>query len=85
MQILVVILGYAELRAASSWDMFLNLQTTYPNGGWMYFKINNDDYIQLPGSDNKVNIYKDTTISGKLEITNNIQLGGVFIRECNCW
>ena len=25
--------GYAELKTASSWDMFLNLQTTYPNGG----------------------------------------------------
>ena len=59
--------GYAELRAASSWDMFLNLQTTYPNCGWMCFKIKNDDYIQLPGSDNKVTIYKDTTISGHLE------------------
>ena len=54
-------IGYAELKANGSWDMFLNLQTTYPNGGWMYFKINNDDYMQLPGSDNKVNIYKDTS------------------------
>ena len=25
--------GYAELRAASSSDMYLNLKTTYPNGG----------------------------------------------------
>ena len=31
--------GYAELKAAGSWDMFQNLQTTYPNGGWKYFKI----------------------------------------------
>ena len=60
--------GYAELRAATSYDMFLNLQTTYPNGGWMYFKINNDDYMQLSGSDNKVNIYKDTPISTNLTI-----------------
>ena len=60
-------IGYAELKANGSWDMLLNLQTTYPNGGWMYFKINNDDYIQLSGSGNKVNIYKDTSISGNLE------------------
>ena len=33
----------------------------------MYFKINNDDYIQLPGSDDKVSIYKDTTVSGNLD------------------
>ena len=33
--------GYAELKAASSYDMFLNLNTTYPNGGWMYFNFNN--------------------------------------------
>ena len=59
--------GYAELKANGSWDMFLNLSTTYPNGGWMYFKIHNDDYMQLSGSDNKVNIYKDTTISGHLD------------------
>ena len=32
--------GYAELKADGSWDMLLNLRTTYPNGGWMYFKIN---------------------------------------------
>ena len=58
--------GYAELKAASSYDMFLNLPTTRTDGGWMYFKINNDDYMQLPGGDNKVNIYKGTTISGTL-------------------
>ena len=29
----------------------------------MCFKINNDDYIQVSSSDNKVNIYKDTTIN----------------------
>ena len=33
----------------------------------MYFKTNNDDYIQPSGSDNKVNVYKDTSISGNLE------------------
>ena len=60
--------GYDELKANGSWGMFLNLQTTYPNGGWMYFKIKNDDYIQLPGSGNKVNIYKDTTISGNSDV-----------------
>ena len=59
--------GYAELKAASSYEMFLNLSTTRTDGGWMYFKINNDDYIQLSGSDNKVNSYKDTTISGNLD------------------
>ena len=37
--------GYAELKAASSYGMFLNLPTTRTDGGWMQFKINNDDYI----------------------------------------
>ena len=60
--------GYAESKAASSYDMLLNLSTTRTDGGWMYFKINNDDYIQLPSSDNKVNIYKDTTKSGNLDV-----------------
>ena len=60
--------GYAELKAASSYDIFLNLSTTRTDGGWMYFKINNDDFIQLSSSDNKVNIYKDTTISGNLDV-----------------
>ena len=60
--------GYAEMRAANSYDMFLNLSTTRTDGGWMYFKINNDDYMQLPSSDNKVNMYKDTTISGNLDV-----------------
>ena len=60
--------GYAELRAANSYDMFLNLSTTRTDGGWVYFKINNDSYMQLSGSDNKVNIYKDTTISGNLDV-----------------
>ena len=60
--------GYAELNAASSCDMYLNLETTYPSGGWMYFKINGGSYMQVPWSDNKVNIYKDTTISGNLDV-----------------
>ena len=59
--------GYAELRAANSYDMCLNLSTTRTDEGWMYFKINNDDYMQLSSSDNNVNIYKDTSISGTLE------------------
>ena len=59
--------GYAELKAESSYGMFLNLSTTRTDGGWMYFKINNDDYIQLSGSGNKVNIYKDTAASGNLD------------------
>ena len=47
--------------------MFLNLSTTYPNGGWMYLKMNNDGYMQLSGSDDKVNVYKDTTVCGNLD------------------
>ena len=47
--------------------MFVNLSTTRIDGCWMYFKINNDDYIQLSSSDNKVNIHKDTAISGNLD------------------
>ena len=58
--------GYAELRAAGSYDMFLNLSTTRTDGGWMYFKNDNDHYIQLSGSGNKVKIYKDTTIPSNL-------------------
>ena len=34
----------------------------------MYFKINNDDNIPLSGSGNKVNIYRNTTISGNLDV-----------------
>ena len=59
--------GYGELRAASSYDMYLNRSTTRTDGGWMHFKINNNDYIQVSGSDNKVSIYKGT-ISGNLDV-----------------
>ena len=68
----------AELRAASSYDLFLNLNTTYPNGGWMYFKINNDDYIQLSGSDNKINIYKDTSISSTVKVNGDLDSSNKF-------
>ena len=44
--------GHYELHCASPWDLFLNLQTPYPNGGWMYFQINDASFMQLPGSDN---------------------------------
>ena len=60
--------GYAELKAHSSYDMFLNRSATRTDGGWMYFEIDNDDYIQVPGSDSKVNFYKNTTISGNLDV-----------------
>ena len=49
--------------------MLLNLSTTRTDGGWMHFRINNDSYMRLPGGDNKVNIYKDTTISGNLDVS----------------
>ena len=60
--------GYAELRAATSYGMYLNLNTSYPNGGCMYFKINNDNFMQCSASANKVNIYKDTVITGRLDV-----------------
>ena len=66
--------GHAELKANCSWDMFLNFQTTYRNGGWMYFKINNDSCMQLSCSDNKVNIFKDTTISVNLDVSKVLNL-----------
>ena len=72
--------GYAELKANGSWDMFLNLQTTYPNGGWMYFKVNNDGYIQLSGSGNKVNIYEDTTRSGHLDVGSGSSSKTIYMR-----
>ena len=52
--------GYAELKAASSHDMLPNLSTTRTDGGWMCSKSSNDDYMQLPGSDNKVNFITKT-------------------------
>ena len=60
--------GYAELSIASPWDLWINLETTFPNGGWVYFKIHNDSYMQLSGSDNKVNVYKDASTSGNLDV-----------------
>ena len=60
--------GYSELNTASSWDLWINLETTYPSGGWMYFKINIDSYMRLSGSDNKVNIHKDTSVDGNLDV-----------------
>ena len=61
--------GYAELKALTSYDMYLNLSTTRTDGGWMYFAINGNNYMQLSGSDNKVNIYKDTTINCNLDVS----------------
>ena len=64
--------GYAELKVANSYDMFLNLPTARTDGGWMYFKINNDNYMQLSSSDNKVGIHKDTSISPNLTINGDL-------------
>ena len=70
--------GYAGLRAASSYGMYLNLSTTRTDGGWMYFKINNDDYMQLSGSENKINIYKDTSISSNLTVNGDLDSSKKF-------
>ena len=64
--------GYAELKAASSYGMFVNLSTTRADGGWVYFKIDNDDFIQLSGNGDKVNIYKDTPVSGHLDVGSGV-------------
>ena len=65
--------GYAEMGAANSYGMFLNLSTTRTDGGWMYFKIKNDSYMRLSGGDSKVNIYKDT-ISSTLDVSKVLNL-----------
>ena len=70
--------SYAELRAYSSYDMFLNLNAIRTDGGWMCFKINNGSYMQLSGSDNNVSIYKDTSISSNLTINGNMDSSGKF-------
>ena len=48
--------------------MCINLSTARTNGGWMYFKFNNDDYIQLSSSNHKINIYKETLASSTLKV-----------------
>ena len=68
--------GYAELKAHSSYDMHLNLSTTRAGGGWTFFKTKNDDYMQLSGSDNKVSLYKDTALSGNLNVDGRILIDG---------
>ena len=42
--------GYAGLHAQSSYDMYLNLQTTRVNGGWVHHKINGVTHLLLSGS-----------------------------------
>ena len=42
--------GYAELHCIAVRHDCVNLQTTRVNGGWMYFKINNDNFLLLSGS-----------------------------------
>ena len=71
--------GYAELRAASSYDVFLDLSATRTDGGWVYLQVNNGDCIQLPGSDNKINIYKDTATSGNLNVGGRILVDGAHL------
>ena len=46
--------------------MYINLEATRTDGGWMHFKIHDDSYMQLSGNDNKVNNHKNTTISGNV-------------------
>ena len=55
--------GYVELNAYNSYDIYLNLSTTRTDGGWMYFAINNDNYMQLSGSENKVHMYNKLDVN----------------------
>ena len=50
--------GFAELKARSRYDVYLNLQTTRVNGGWMYLKINNDNFLLLSSSGQFVKHFK---------------------------
>ena len=50
--------GYAELKAQSSYDMYVNLQTTRANGGWVYHKIDNDTDLLLAGSGQVIKHFK---------------------------
>ena len=55
--------GFAELKAASSYDMFSNLSTTRVNCGWVYHKINNDSYLLLSGSGQFIKHFKPIVAS----------------------
>ena len=60
--------GYAELQAANSYDMLIYLSTARTDGGWMYFEISGDTYMQSSGSGNKVHTYRYTSISNNLMV-----------------
>ena len=55
--------GYAELQAASSYDMCIHLSATRVNGGWVYHKINNGNYLLLSGSGQFVKHFKPVVAS----------------------
>ena len=48
--------------------MSLNLETTRVTGGWVYFQMDDNSCVQLSSSGDKVNVYKDTTISGNSDV-----------------
>ena len=66
--------GYTEIHCPSAWGSIFNLQTTYPNGGWMYFQINGVNFIQLSGGDQKINMYKPLTQSSDDRLKENEEL-----------
>ena len=63
--------GFAELNAASSYDMVLNLQTTRVNCGWVYHKINNDNCLLLSGSGQFVKHFKPIVASSDGRLKEN--------------
>ena len=65
--------GYAELKAQSSYDMIVNLQTAQTNGGWVYHKINNDTCLLVTGSGHVFKHFKQIAVQSddKLKKHNN--------------
>ena len=50
--------GYAEVHCSSPWELTLNVETNFPNGGYMIFKTKGVMFMITRGDHQTINYYK---------------------------
>ena len=63
--------GYGGLKAQSSYDLYLNLQTTRVNGGWVHHEVNGDSFLLFLGSGQFVKHFEPLAAQGDDRLKEN--------------
>ena len=71
--------GYSEVHCSSPWELTSNVETNFPNGGYMFFKLKGVLFMIIRGGHQAINYYKPLVNSSDDRLKEN---GGLIENAC---